>query len=1272
MRKMSVCEKSENYSLPPYVSGKLHGFCELFIDEIKWTTTKTYNTVKILIKFWGESRSRIFEKVEIKRPESNKSLKYSAITKNSKTILTATYKVCTNNQLFQSYLKNSEPIQIEIFSAKTADLIGKLSVKIPEELYNLENKASSQVYVDILSNRNFKLGEIKISFEVKLNINCCTMMDVTQPIVSLKINPEKDVCKENQKFQKSIKISKSKAIVEENKENLQGIACIGNKMAITVRESKPKKPFLLKTKQTSINHRRAESNKSTTTSSISEKEIYMSNKHNLSEGIGKLTLINYLRGQQMTSSEENRILSDLLQLSPTQSLIDGIRANSAKVSSKPVSKRDESKCLKVLINVLELNEIGYEDVKHYFNNFSNAKFIFKCALTSKLFGKSKENFNFLSSISDLPSHRIVFANDLVRNIKLSDDSINTYLNFGFCMKTVNYSYSSFRVIGFSRVKIEEVLRNNYCFFKKCPVLNENDVRVGSVTLKIEITDLNIESHSVYTEYRPPATLLSHQRLKTTSHPSTSNDDCENMGERNFDKSMQTDENEMRSKGSRKENRTDDNRDTEMVDVEAKDSIRKAKVYQGILFIEGLKSSKDQKISSEYFITYDGFWNECQEMTEVSVSNILNYLKQFAVIFDSEFLKKVQNNFMELKLWEKTNEKSEKLIATTRVPLHQFYIAFKDIEMIEHLSTNKLPVISTDAWCNFVTPLSSELLCQAKILLAIGSENQIDFLKLSRNLHNLQPPQKQELKEHNNSSSPYDPNAQIKSKLTAFIESLSQKLPEPSTAVIQQKFSAPSVSSNSSVGSQSSQPQLRKTSELLDTLQKALSQPPPQSDLSLFQAHTEHSDMSISSATPNNDSIKINVTIEHAANLPKVIVKKCRNNKRKNKGTTPQKAEFDPHTYATFEATTDHLNEKSLPQNTIKSHEGIVYCTKVVRSTNPEWNQSFEVYVPFDVLKNPQKKFVIKVWRKPSHDPQKIEPSPFEDSVIGFSAIDLSVLLTGLPVLSGYYNVIDFNGRSNGQIKITLKPLDDVNKFRNPSSPLVPLMQPLSIDISSNESSNDGSNILSRTLKRKFTELDEITQRLRARLFDVTADENLDPDEEFEKDLNTAVDDMDDNEDNLENFGWLKNEDDLGHNLLQQTECFQEDFNKIIESRPSTSKDQSSVPTRQITGCSSETSQFAIDDLLKKYDLDTLINPNIFKNLLDPTLANSDSTPTLNPQPVNKDSNDKDENESDVTTISSISNDQDVKIIQKALQRASLQENSEQSSTRREPEGEINK
>lgn len=51
--------------------------------------------------------------------------------------------------------------------------------------------------------------------------------------------------------------------------------------------------------------------------------------------------------------------------------------------------------------------------------------------------------------------------------------------------------------------------------------------------------------------------------------------------------------------------------------------------------------------------------------------------------------------------------------------------------------------------------------------------------------------------------------------------------------------------------------------------------------------------------------------------------------------------------------------------------------------------------------------------------------------------------------------------------------------------------------------------LSRALKRKFTELEEITQRLRARLFDVTGNMAIDPDDQFENDLNTIPNEDDD-------------------------------------------------------------------------------------------------------------------------------------------------------------------
>lgn len=77
------------------------------------------------------------------------------------------------------------------------------------------------------------------------------------------------------------------------------------------------------------------------------------------------------------------------------------------------------------------------------------------------------------------------------------------------------------------------------------------------------------------------------------------------------------------------------------------------------------------------------------------------------------------------------------------------------------------------------------------------------------------------------------------------------------------------------------------------------------------------------------------------------------------------------------------------------------------------------------------------------------------------------------------------------------------------------LNPLSSDLTAENS------ILSRTLKRKFNELEEISQRLRARLFDVTDEMNIDSDDQFESDLNTIPNEEDDFMGNEDEFDWLK-------------------------------------------------------------------------------------------------------------------------------------------------------
>lgn len=41
----------------------------------------------------------------------------------------------------------------------------------------------------------------------------------------------------------------------------------------------------------------------------------------------------------------------------------------------------------------------------------------------------------------------------------------------------------------------------------------------------------------------------------------------------------------------------------------------------------------------------------------------------------------------------------------------------------------------------------------------------------------------------------------------------------------------------------------------------------------------------------------------------------------------------------------------------------------------------------------------------------------KDIVIGFSAVDLSVLMAGFPTVSGWFHIMDFTGKCNGQIKV---------------------------------------------------------------------------------------------------------------------------------------------------------------------------------------------------------------------------------------------------------------
>jgi C2 domain-containing protein 3 len=224
------------------------------------------------------------------------------------------------------------------------------------------------------------------------------------------------------------------------------------------------------------------------------------------------------------------------------------------------------------------------------------------------------------------------------------------------------------------------------------------------------------------------------------------------------------------------------------------------------------------------------------------------------------------------------------------------------------------------------------------------------------------------------------------------------------------------------------------------------------------------------------------------------------------------------------------------------------------------------------------------------------------------------------------------------------------------------MIPLSIDI-------DGDLSLSRALKRKFIELEEITQRLKARLFDVTGDEDVDPDDEFERDLNTVAMEDEDFEEPPANvastsadFGWLGVHKDPFHvesNEFQ--EVLMQSFNRPRPVGPIPTNTSGSLPSERptVSGCSSNRDlQDNLDSLLRNHDIDTLINPNLFKDLLDPLVSASSDTSSLIQKPVPGVAS---SSESSLTSAET-SGRESIQFIENALQKAALVETETRSRT----------
>ncbi|XP_078401326.1 C2 domain-containing protein 3 [Cetorhinus maximus] len=127
----------------------------------------------------------------------------------------------------------------------------------------------------------------------------------------------------------------------------------------------------------------------------------------------------------------------------------------------------------------------------------------------------------------------------------------------------------------------------------------------------------------------------------------------------------------------------------------------------------------------------------------------------------------------------------------------------------------------------------------------------------------------------------------------------------------------------------------------------------------------------------------------------------------------------------------HLSLKGCPlteQTGVKPSCCVSYATPVSSTPitthlienaySPVWNHQQQTRLPKELLLDPQQTLVFKVWHKADID-----------RVIGFASVDLSALLSGFLSICGWYNITDFSGQCQGQLKVAITPLENIHHLR---------------------------------------------------------------------------------------------------------------------------------------------------------------------------------------------------------------------------------------------------
>ncbi|XP_055022946.1 C2 domain-containing protein 3 isoform X2 [Boleophthalmus pectinirostris] len=130
-----------------------------------------------------------------------------------------------------------------------------------------------------------------------------------------------------------------------------------------------------------------------------------------------------------------------------------------------------------------------------------------------------------------------------------------------------------------------------------------------------------------------------------------------------------------------------------------------------------------------------FW--CDETVRSHVawgqtSPTFNFVQVTPVTLTSKLLERMKNNVMVIEVWQKIGSpKQDHLLGLVKLPLHQFYMSFRDVKIAHLLLQAQYPVLGVDCYMPVIDVFSGNCKGNLRVILAMGQTEQISALQSAR-------------------------------------------------------------------------------------------------------------------------------------------------------------------------------------------------------------------------------------------------------------------------------------------------------------------------------------------------------------------------------------------------------------------------------------------------------------------------------------------------------------------------------------------------------------